>query len=72
MHIRDEFKVHLLNEDGIRKANELACVFTGALDALEGLCGKDGREMALVRTHLQDASFWAKRAMATRPENQKS
>lgn len=35
------------------------------LNDLEEYCG-----MALVRTHLQQAAFFAKRAMATRPKNQ--
>lgn len=70
--IRDEFKTHQLNEAGMAKAEEIGATFTAALDKLEAICGKDGREMALVRTHLQDASFYAKRAVAVRPENQKS
>lgn len=71
MKIRDEFRPHLLNEAGLAKADEIAGVFTEALDGIEKVCGKDGREMALVRTALQEACFWAKRAMAVRPENQK-
>lgn len=72
MKIRDEFKSHILSDGGLRKAEEIGSTFTEALDKLESICGKDGREMALVRTHLQDASFYAKRAMAVRPENQKA
>lgn len=41
------------------------------LNDLEEHCGKDGgREMAVVRTKLQEAAFFAKRAIAMRPENQ--
>jgi hypothetical protein len=69
--IREEFDVHLLNSDGIRKARDIAACFSILLNDLEEHCGKDGREMALVRTHLQEAAFFAKRAMAIRPENQK-
>jgi hypothetical protein len=68
--IRDEFKVHMLNEQGKAKADSLARIFSVALDAVESATGTDGREVALVRTHLQLASFYAKRAMASRPENQ--
>lgn len=68
--IRDEFTVHMLNEQGKQKAARIAATFSLALDQLEEICGKQGREMAIVRTHLQDASFYAKRAMALRPENQ--
>ncbi len=69
--VRDEFAVHLLNSEGIEKAKALGAVFSRALDSLEHLAGKDGREMAIVRTKLQEASFMAKRAIAVRPENQK-
>lgn len=69
--IREEFDVHLLNDEGIRKAQEVASTLSMALDDLEIICGKDGREMAIVRTKLQEAAFFAKRAMAVRPENQK-
>lgn len=68
--IREEFDVHVLNHEGLRKARDIASCFSTLLNDLEEHCGKDGREMALVRTHLQQANFFAKRAMATRPENQ--
>jgi hypothetical protein len=67
---RNEFKVHILNQCGIGKAGELALVFESCLDAVEGISGTEGREMALVRTHMELASFYAKKAMAGRPENQ--
>jgi hypothetical protein len=72
MTIRSEFDVHMLNEAGISKAREIAEVYSHALDAIERLCGPDGREMAIVRTKLQESAFFAKRAMAVRPENQKA
>lgn len=70
--IRPEFNVHLLNEEGKVKANIIAFVFTDTLNRLEDedVCGSEGREMAIVRTKLQEAAFYAKRAMAVRPENQ--
>lgn len=68
--IRDEFKVHRLNEEGMQKAEGLAEDFSEFLDRVELVCGKDGREMAIVRTKLQEASFQAKRAIAQRLENQ--
>lgn len=67
---RPEFAVHLLNPEGVDKAIQLANVFSTALDLVEKLSGKDGREMAVVRTNMEIASFFAKKAMATRPENQ--
>jgi hypothetical protein len=65
------FDVHMLNEAGIDKAHRLRNGFEELLIHLEKLCGPDGREMSIVRTKLQEASFFAKRAMALRPENQR-
>ena len=69
---RAEFEVHLLNDIGIKKAQLLAENFTNMLDGLEEICGKDSREMAIVRTKMEEASFFAKKAMANQPENQKN
>lgn len=68
--IRDEFKVHMLNEQGKVKATEIAETLTVALTQLESIAGKEGREMSIVRTKLEEACFFAKRAMASKPENQ--
>ena len=69
--MRSEFSVHLLNPQGIKKAEALAEVFSVALSGIEALCGPEGREMAIVKTKMQEAAFFAKRAMAIRVENQK-
>lgn len=77
-----EFEVHLLNSEGIEKAKRLAEVFDSALTQIETLTsrphgdillpgGSNGRELAIVRTHLEIASFFAKKAMAILPENQR-
>lgn len=65
------FQVHLLNEDDLRRAQALAAAFSSFLDTLEELSGEGGREMSIVRTKLEEASFFAKKAMASLPENQK-
>jgi hypothetical protein len=81
-----EFTVHLLNPEGIEKAQMIATVFDDALTELEQLCLRpassggitlpghyeNGREFAIVRTKLEEASFFAKKALALLPENQKS
>lgn len=69
MQIRQEFSVHTLNDRGMSKANELAGVFTSALNAIESL-GVGGRELAIVKTKLEEAAFFAKRGIAVVPENQ--
>lgn len=72
MTTRDEslFQVHVLNELGMEKARELQALFENFLGDVELTCGSEGREMAVVRTKLQEAAFFAKRSMAMRPENQ--
>jgi hypothetical protein len=71
MFIRPEFNVHLLNDQGSEKAQNIANHFSVFLQVLETECGADGREMAIVKTKLQEAAFFATRAMALKPENQK-
>jgi hypothetical protein len=79
--VNKEFEVHILNETGIQKARTLAAKFDNLLDELTGAKSAGGfsalasrfpsREMSLVRTHLELASFYAKKAMAQDEENQK-
>lgn len=69
MNIRPEFQVHMLNESGRKKAATIAEGFSILLDGLEGT-GLTGRDMALVKTKLEEACFVAKRGMASLPENQ--
>lgn len=64
---RSEFATHFLNEEGIECAKEIARVFSFTLDRIEAICGTDGREMAIVRTKMEEAGFFAKKAMAVRP-----
>lgn len=68
------FRVHILNEQGIEKAQKLANAFDDLFDHLERLVGAgvNSREFSLVKTKLEEASFFAKKAMASQPENQKT
>jgi hypothetical protein len=68
--MNDDFKVHVLNEDGLRIANDIAVQFQLLLDRMEEVMSPS-RELSLVRTHLQDACFWAKRGIAIDPKHQK-
>lgn len=66
------FASHILNDKGIEKAKALAGEFHGFLCSLEGMLGNpEGREWSIVKTKLEEAAFFAKKAMAVRPENQK-
>jgi hypothetical protein len=63
------FQVHMLNDVGKKRAADIAESFNNLLMALSGHC-PDGREMAIVRTKLEEAAFFAKKSMANVPENQ--
>jgi hypothetical protein len=61
--MHEAFAVHRLTEDGMKKAAIIAEAFDELLSKLVTHCS-DGREMSLVRTKLEEASFFAKKAMA--------
>ena len=74
------FQVHKLNETGMAKAKDIAEAFDTLLETLTqpGLNGHndkmyllcpEGRYLALVKTKLEEACFFAKKAMASDPEN---
>ncbi len=72
------FEVHRLNAGGFSRAEDLAQAFDDVEQRMseavgpiaDGGRGVGGRELALARTKLQEACFWAKRAMALQVENQ--
>ncbi len=68
--IRPEFTVHKLNEQGMASAADLAKLFSVFLTNIECHTGTEGRYMAIVRTKLEEASFFAKKALAVMAENQ--
>jgi hypothetical protein len=63
------FEVHMLNEVGKGKARNIAEDFDELLSNLIEVCGT-GREMSIVKTKLEEACFFAKKAMANQTENQ--
>ncbi len=65
------FAVHKLNEAGIQKARGLAESFDMLLKEIEPLC-YPGRELALAKTHLEQACIYAKKAIALDPNNQEN
>lgn len=71
MPIRKEFEVHRLNEEGLKKADKVAEGFSVLLDLIEKEAeGGDQRQLAIVRTELERASFYAKKAVASVKANQ--
>ena len=67
--MRNEFMVHKLNEQGLELARAIAVAFSNMLLDLEAIV-PPGRDRAIVVTKLQEACFFAKRAIADNPENQ--
>jgi len=63
------FEVHILNEVGKANAQHIAQVFELAVTSLRDVCPL-GREWAIARTKLEEACFFAKKAMANNPTNQ--
>lgn len=63
-----EFQVHMLNETGKEKAGKIANAFNTLLEELKQLC-PETREFSLARTKLEEACFFAKKAMANAPGN---
>lgn len=74
-----EFQVHLLNPKGVEKAKAIGGAFDELLEKLFTLIAQEdksvapvrSREMSIVRLKLEEACFFAKKAMANIPENQK-
>lgn len=67
--IRSEFGYVALNEKGQALSTALREVFSSAFDVVEASAGA-GRETALARTKLQEASYWAQKAIALVPAYQ--
>lgn len=63
------FSFHKLNSQGMEKAKRIAEIYSIIKKDLEYLCG-DGREFSIVKTKLEEACFFSKKAMATKSENQ--
>lgn len=61
--MHDAFAVHMLTDEGKTKAKDIAETFDRALTSLALICPA-GREMSIVTTKLEEAAFFAKKAMA--------
>lgn len=66
-----EFATINLNEQGVSEANNMAAQFDAFLESLKAKCLVNSREFALAKTHLETASFYAKKAMCLKPMHQK-
>lgn len=68
--MNNEFRVHTLNDIGISKTRIIASLFDSLLNQLKSCC-PEGRELSLVKTKLEEACFFAKKAIAGDISNQK-
>jgi hypothetical protein len=66
--MNEAFQVHILNEDGKQRASDIALAFDCLLKTLEDFNGTNTREMSIVKTKLEEACFFAKKAMANQPQ----
>jgi len=67
----DHFKVHLLNDKGIERAKLMQAKFEELAEVLKTECGcEEGRQFSLALTKLEEACFFAKKAMACNTANQ--
>lgn len=64
-----QFRTYRLNEAGQQKAQHISEAFDELLTKLEGLV-PEGRQLALCRTQLEQACFFAKKGMAEATGNQ--
>lgn len=69
--IHKEFEFIRLNPEAINECIDVAKLFSVFWDNLQTMC-PEGREMALVKTKLQEASFFAKKSISLEPSNWKS
>lgn len=78
--MNQEFSVHRLNPEGLKKAEQIAEGFDALLTNILKLATPanaqtvvtKSREVSLLRTKLEEACFFAKKAIANLPENQKT
>jgi len=69
MHnMNKEFEVHMLSDEGQVKARAIATIFDSCLTELIQYC-PDSRYLSIVRTKLEEACFFAKKAMAEHSTN---
>ncbi len=69
--INKEFANHVLNDHGVARSGDITHAFDTLLNTLLHINPDASREMSLVRTKLEEASFYARKALALNPVHQK-
>lgn len=62
------FNSHKLNEEGFKSLTILKSSIAHLRDTYK-LMGKEGRDLSLALTKLEESSFWATKAMASKESN---
>lgn len=57
------FSAVKLNEEGLMKVNNIRVAFTQLLDELESILPGNSREMSIIKTKLEESSFYAVKAV---------
>lgn len=63
MSIDPLFSFTQLNDEGKEKAIDIAVIFTDLLRSLEEVLPGNSREISIIKTKLEEASFYAKKAL---------
>ena len=64
--IRPQFRSHKLTENGQQRSHQIRLVLSEAMSQLESLIGdkpSNGRELAVMRTKLEEAGMYAQHAL---------
>jgi hypothetical protein len=66
-----EFEIHLLNDAGLANASDIRDGFDDLLNRLQLIIPIHGREYSIMKTKLEEACFFAKKALAVIEKNQR-
>lgn len=64
----EEFVVYLLNDEGKAKAKGISDAFCELMETIRAIC-PEGRQLSIAQTKLEEACFFAKKAMASDASN---
>ncbi len=68
MTVRDEFKSRKVDDAGQQRIQQVREVLSHALASIEALVPQGGRELAIVKTKLEEAGFFAVKAVSAANE----
>lgn len=66
-----EFEFIKLKDEAIKECNDVAILFSTFWDNIQTMC-PPGRELSIVKTKLQEASYFSKKSISLEPSNWKN